>query len=93
MLQAGSELFEFDERGFFDEGDDEWIFRKEDYVLEYEEGEEALSAKPFEKPELNLGKCDCGAPWDHDGICNNHEEPVSPKVAKKTKKKNGRRRK
>lgn len=91
MLQAGSELFEFDEKGFFDEGTDEWILRKAGYELEYEEGHPALSTKPDLKPELNLGKCDCGKEWDHDGVCRDHDAEEKKPVKKKQSARNRKR--
>ena len=92
MLKAGSDLFEYDEKGFFDEGSDEWILRKEGFELEYEEGEPALTSKQNTKPELNLGLCDCGAEWDHEGICKKEENHSQEPVKKKRNGRNSKRR-
>ena len=36
ILEVGAEIFEYDEHGFFDDDDDEWLYRGEGYKLEYE---------------------------------------------------------
>ena len=87
-LKAAQDIFEMEEIGNYDEGEDEWVHKTSDYVLDYEEGDKAHSYELTDKRELDFGidESIINDPIDEPYI---EEKPVM--VHTKTKNKNKRK--
>ena len=49
IIDAGKELFQHSEEGWFDEGEDEWAIYHHSYTLDYEEGAPAKESRNKKK--------------------------------------------